>query len=215
MNRVRLTAAATILFAAAWMSFADHAEAMRGASMCIVLEPGLARRARLSSSDVSADLCDEGLGIFVATLPEAGAGKPATKLTTSVPQVGALDQAIRTTAAVRATSACKSGLPARPVLVAAMAANRSPRCPVLSATIRTISTSGTRTGMSRDISVEYCTLFNERPTRSLTSAGGGSGCPDKGEECSLQSRHLAISLGPDPQSLWPSDRQACGERPLH
>lgn len=42
---------------------------MRGALVCVILDPGLARRARLSPSDESADFGNEGLEVFVADLP--------------------------------------------------------------------------------------------------------------------------------------------------
>ena len=47
---------------------------MRGALVCVILEPGLARRTGVPRSDVSPDFGDGQLGIFLADLPRSRAG---------------------------------------------------------------------------------------------------------------------------------------------
>lgn len=75
MNRVGLTATAAIVSAATWMSFTYDVEASEWGCEALLCASSsntvLARRAGVSPSDVSADLCDEGLGVFVAHLPRS------------------------------------------------------------------------------------------------------------------------------------------------
>ncbi len=91
---------------------------MRGALVRIVREPGLARRAGLSPSDLSANLSNGQMGLFV-TCPEAGTGKPGHEAYDECPagwSVGSSNQnrgGVQADLCVQVRISCPSGFRGR------------------------------------------------------------------------------------------------------